>query len=66
MLRDRPPSDQPRCAQCGDVIGVYERFVETISDTITRETSRAAGANLAATPGASWYHTACYQTRETP
>ena len=66
MLRNRPPSDRPRCEYCGDVIGVYERFVAVSSDTIARETSRAAEPNLAATPGASWYHKACYQARETP
>jgi hypothetical protein len=66
MPRNRSLSDRPRCAHCGDVIGVYERFVEMIGGTIARETSRFTEPDVVRAPGAAWYHMACYKDCENP
>jgi hypothetical protein len=51
---------RPRCAGCGDVIGIYEPVVLVIGDAV-RATS------LAAEPGGLFvagvrYHSACHQS----
>jgi hypothetical protein len=48
----------PRCATCGDVIGVYELLVHIVDDQ-ARETSRAAEDAEWYPAGACW-HVACY------
>jgi hypothetical protein len=54
----------PRCAHCGDVIGVYEPLLEVVGDALERETSRAAEPDLSLAGGAAWYHAGCYRRRE--
>ena len=65
MPGTRPLPDRPRCAHCGDVIGVYERFV-TVTDSTARERSFVLEPDIACTGGASCYHVACYEAREIP
>ena len=50
--------DAPRCAQCGDVIGVYERIVFVVN-------GRACASSRAAEPGGcctgeACFHLGCY------
>jgi hypothetical protein len=49
----------PRCARCGEVIGVYERLVEVVAGR-ARRTSRAADP-LACRTGEACFHARCYQ-----
>ena len=51
-------SDAIRCARCGDVIGVYEPLVVSVSGE-ARETARAAEPSLPL-PGGEHFHRACY------
>jgi hypothetical protein len=52
----RPP---PRCARCGDVIGVYERLVR-VTGALARSSSRAAEPGICRSGGAC-YHFECYE-----
>jgi hypothetical protein len=56
----REPSDQRRrCADCGDVIGVYEPLVHVIGAT-ARRTSLAANPETCSQDG-DCYHAGCYE-----
>lgn len=56
---DRPMTENSfNCAECGELIGVYEPLVIVGADT-TRETSRSADRELAPATGCL-YHRACY------
>ena len=48
----------PRCAACGQVIGVYEPLVH-VSNGVARKTSRAAEPQLAGAQADAVYHLAC-------
>ena len=48
-----------RCAQCGDVMGVYEPLV-IVDEHGARQTSRAAEPQLVREQGMQHYHRACY------
>jgi len=50
--------EPPRCASCGELIGVYEPIVVVKPDGALRETSIAADPQLE-TGGASLYHRGC-------
>jgi hypothetical protein len=56
---EQTPSTPPRCAQCGDVIGVYERLVY-VSPGSVRRTSRAAEQGVSFS-GEPCYHLTCYE-----
>lgn len=56
-------TESPRCAHCGEVIGVYERAIEVAEHGFARETSRAAEPQLASTAGTAVYHACCYDVR---
>lgn len=49
----------PRCARCGDVIGVYDPLVHVAGET-ARGTSRAAEPDIATLAGRI-YHDECYR-----
>ncbi len=49
----------PRCAICGEVIGVYEPLVHVSDETVCR-TSRAAEPDVGTRPGRV-FHDACYE-----
>lgn len=53
----------PRCAHCGEVIGVYERAIEVAEHGFARATSRAAEPQLASIAGTALYHACCYDAR---
>lgn len=55
------PPVPPRCAHCGDVIGVYEPLVAIVDDGLVRETSRAAEPHLVLTARDAMYHSVCYE-----
>jgi hypothetical protein len=48
----------PRCAACGEVLGVYEPLVHVI-DRSARRTSRAAEPDVCGA-GSDCYHVVCY------
>ena len=50
--------EPPRCAACGDVIGMYELAIH-VSPGITRETARAAEPGLFWGPDVRCYHRGC-------
>jgi hypothetical protein len=52
-----PPA--PRCAHCGEVIGVYEPLVAMV-EGVPYKTSRAAESGLL--PTGATYHGACYES----
>jgi hypothetical protein len=58
VVHEPRPDRPPRCAACGDVIGVYEPVVH-VAGRLVRETSRAAEPD-ACLAGAVCYHAACY------
>jgi hypothetical protein len=60
---DPIPAAPPRCASCGDVIGVYEWLVCVI-EGVARKTSRAAEPQLVSARGAC-YHVGCCADRPT-
>ena len=51
----------PSCAQCGDVIGVYEPMV-MLTGSEALQTSYAAQPDLL--PHSRYYHRACYAQRQ--
>lgn len=62
MARNAPgtlPDRRPRCARCGDVIGVYEPLVH-VREALVRRTSRAAEPQIVSASGAV-YHEDCYK-----
>jgi hypothetical protein len=48
------------CAECLDVIGVYEPLVHVAEDGTAHRTSRAADPAVKNAPG-SFYHAGCYR-----
>jgi hypothetical protein len=54
-----PYNRSPRCAACGDVIGVYEGLVHVI-DGVSRSTSRAAERGVTSSDG-NCYHLGCFE-----
>jgi hypothetical protein len=58
------PDVPPRCAGCGDVIGVYEPVVHLVGQYV-RKTSRAAEPEVCR-EGGLCYHSDCYQAGATP
>jgi hypothetical protein len=54
------PNGRPRCAACGEIIGVYEPIVH-VAGRLVRQTSRAAEPN-ACLSGGVCYHAACYES----
>jgi hypothetical protein len=55
------PSLRPRCAQCGDVLGVYEPLIWETSDQALR-TSLLRSPELSEPGGlGSVFHHACYE-----
>lgn len=50
---------RPRCARCGDVIGVYELLIHVVNGR-PQETSRAAQPELSLGFRGPMYHAACY------
>ena len=54
-------SDELRCQQCGDLIGVYEPLIR-LGDGGPHETSRAAHPNPG-DAGVPCFHRACFQKR---
>ena len=53
------PWGRPRCAHCGDVIGVYERLV-LVAGERAEQTSRAAQPSLSDGAPGLLFHAACY------
>lgn len=49
----------PRCARCGDVMGVYEPLIH-VADERVRRTSRAAEPDVCRADGVC-YHASCYE-----
>ena len=59
-VREQPLVDATlMCAQCGQVIGVYEPLVHVIAG-VAHKTSRAADPGLARSQADACYHHACY------
>lgn len=58
LAPDPSPKGPPRCAACGEIIGVYEPIVH-VAGRLVRETSRAAEPD-ACVCGGVCYHAACY------
>jgi hypothetical protein len=52
-------AEPPRCAGCGDIIGVYEPLVH-VTGGLTWRTSRAAEPTVA-NAGGMLYHPGCYE-----
>ena len=63
MSRDTQPETHrlPRCAHCGDVIGVYEPMV-MLTGSEALHTSYAAQPDLS--PHSDYYHGACHAQRQ--
>lgn len=61
----QPTSAAPRCALCGEPLGVYEVIVEIDGERI-RRTSRAAAPELCCNERVSCYHAGCFERRATP
>lgn len=59
------PDGPPRCAYCGDVIGVYEVLVHVV-DGRPEKTSRAAQAGLWQSSPGRFYHFVCYGLEHPP
>lgn len=55
----QPLRPVPRCARCGDVVGVYEPAVLVVDDGTIRDTSIAAERTSNAAAGA-WHHRDCF------
>ncbi len=53
------PAVSPRCAHCGEVLGVYEHLVHVIDD-IPYETSRAAAPQTSPSTAGLLYHAGCF------
>ena len=51
------PTEPPRCARCGDVVGVYEPYVLVVGDDILYA-SRASRPDLP--PDGLLYHGECH------
>jgi len=63
-MDDGASMDQvPRCARCGDVIGVYEPVVVVEDGGAPHRSSYAAEPELARAHGKR-YHRACYAAQE--
>jgi hypothetical protein len=60
--RTRPMRPAPRCAHCGEVIGVYEPLVAQSAGSV-RETSLAVEPQWPREQ-ACCYHRACFELRE--
>lgn len=54
---DALPPQRPRCARCGEVIGVYEPLVH-VRDSWAHHTSQAAEPGIVIEPG-DLYHLEC-------
>ena len=59
------PDGPPRCACCGDVIGVYEVLVRVVNGR-PEKTSRAAQAGLTKSSPGRFYHFLCYGLEHPP
>ena len=59
VLPEPRPNGPPRCAACGEIIGVYEPLVH-VAGRLVRQTSRAAEPDACFSGGAC-YHAACYE-----
>jgi hypothetical protein len=59
------PDGPPRCARCGDVIGVYEVLVHVVNRR-PEKTSRAAQAGLTQGSPGLFYHFVCYGLEHPP
>lgn len=65
MASPPPAPAVPRCALCGEPLGVYEPLVEVDGERI-RRTSRAAAPDLCCGESGSCYHASCFEQYQGP
>jgi hypothetical protein len=60
MPRQDARVDRPRCAYCGEIVGVYERARLLLADGSDRRGSPPTFGDARHAPGASVVHKGCY------
>jgi hypothetical protein len=62
LIQPAPPSEFPRCAHCGDVVGVYEPYMVVLKEGPDPDPTPPAADPLDAHGVLETYHRACYET----